>query len=202
MALLYPGLALAQSASVEEILADLAKSRAARGIPESPLSLIEFSDFQCSFCRKFWNDTLPLIDAKYIQPGRVKFVYRHFAILGKASTAAAEASECASEQERFWPYHDKLFSNHGALAFTQAKLKEYARELKLKEKVFDQCLESRKYLKKIESDTAVGAMLGVRGTPAFFLNNQLIVGAQPFGVFDTAIRDALAKARRPAKKQP
>jgi protein-disulfide isomerase len=156
--------------------------------------LIEFSDFQCSFCRKFWQTTLPLIDKNLIQTGKVRFVYRHFAILGKHSVAAAQATECAREQEKFWPYHDKLFAGAASpLAFTDLKLKRYAAELGLRSEDFNQCLDSGKYLKKVEGETAIAAFVRSRGTPTFFLNGQRIVGAQPFEVFEAAAEKELKK---------
>jgi protein-disulfide isomerase len=201
--LLSSGSALAQPIAEEEIFASLAKGGPSRGSDKSPVVLIEFSDFQCSFCRKFWQTTLPLIEKKYIQTGKVKFIYRHFAILGKHSTAAAQAAECAGEQGKFWEYHDKLFSSAGSpLAFTDGKLKGYAKGLELKSQPFSQCLDSGKYLKKVEGETAIAAFLGARGTPAFFLNGQLIVGAQPFEVFEAAIEKELKKASSSGKTKP
>jgi protein-disulfide isomerase len=135
-----------------------------------------------------------MIDKNLIQTGKVRFIYRHFAILGKHSVAAAQASECAREQEKFWPYHDKLFANADSpLAFTERKLKGYATELGLRSEGFNQCLDSGKYLKKVEGETATAASVGARGTPTFFLNGQMIVGAQPFEVFEAAAEKALKK---------
>ncbi|MGH7773715.1 MAG: DsbA family protein [Candidatus Binatia bacterium] len=197
LVLLLSGSALAQPVTPEEIFAHLAKDGPTKGNGKAPVTLIEFSDFQCSFCRKFWETTLPLLDKKYLQTGKVKFVYRHFAILGKPSMAAAQAAECAGEQGKFWEYHDKLFASAGSpLAFTDGRLKGYARELGLKSQAFNRCLDSGKYLKKVEGETAIAAFLGARGTPAFLLNGQLLVGAQPFEVFEAAIERELKNGRR------
>ena len=192
--LLFSGSALAQRTTKEDIFTSLAKDGPTKGSDKAPVTLIEFSDFQCSFCRKFWQTTLPLIEKKYIETGKVKFVYRHFAILGKPSTAAAQAAECAGEQGKFWPYHDKLFASAGSpFAFTQEKLRGYARELGLEDKSFNQCLDSGKYFKKVDGETAIAGFLGAGGTPTFFLNGQLIAGAQPFEVFEAAIEKKLKK---------
>jgi protein-disulfide isomerase len=200
--LLIFGHAFAQPLTKEEIVTRIAKDGPAKGIEKAPLTLVEFSDFQCSFCRKFWEQTLPKIEEKYIDKGRVRFVYRHFAILGKPSVAAAQASECAHEQGRFWAYHDKLFeSADSPLAFTNSKLKSYARELGLEGRVFDRCLDSERYKESVDGMTAVGAFLGARGTPTFFLNGRLLVGAQPIEVFDAAI-EAESKRLSAAKKPP
>ena len=201
--LFLSGRALAQPITNNEIFAYLAKDGPMRGRDKAPVTLIEFSDFQCSFCRKFWQTTLPLIDEKYIGPGKVKFVYRHFAILGKPSVAAAQAAECAGEQGKFWEYHDKLFTSAGSpLAFTDGKLKGYAKELGLQSQGFNQCLDSGKYFKKVDGETATGGFLGARGTPTFFLNGQLMVGAQPFEVFEAAIEKELKKASTSGKTKP
>lgn len=194
---LVGGSALAQPVTGEDLFAYLANNGSSKGNDKAQVVLIEFSDFQCSFCRKFWQTTLPLIEKKYIDTGKVKFVYRHFAILGKHSVAAAQAAECAHEQGKFWAYHDKLFTSAKTpFAFTDGKLKGYAKELGLNAQQFNQCLDSEKYLKKVEGETAVAAFLGARGTPAFLLNGQLLVGAQPFEVFEAAIERELKKTKQ------
>jgi protein-disulfide isomerase len=121
----------------------------------------------------------------------VRFIYRHFAILGKLSEQAAQAAECAGEQGKFWEYHDRLFANQGA--FIDAKLKQYARDLGLKVPAFSKCLDSAKYKEKVQGETAVAAFLGARGTPTFFVKGRLLVGAQPFEVFQSAIEEELRK---------
>jgi protein-disulfide isomerase len=201
--LILNGSALAQPTTREEIIIRLAKDGPFRGSGKAPVTLIEFSDFQCSFCRKFWQTTLPVIEKKYIKTGKVKFVYRHFAILGRQSVASALAAECAAEQGKFWEYHDKLFSNAGSpLAFADGKLKGYANELRLKRGDFDQCLDSEKYRSKVEGETGVAAYLGARGTPAFLLNGQLLVGAQPIKVFGAAFERELKKIASSKRAKP
>lgn len=189
---LVPELAAAQKLSVEQTLAALGKGPTL-GKADTPVTIVEFSDFQCSFCKKFWAQTLPKLKETYIQKGQVRFIYRHFAILGKLSVQAAQGAECAGEQGKFWQYHDKLFASQGTV-FTEAKLKQYARELKLNVSAFDKCLGSSKYKKKIEDETAVAAFLGATGTPSFFINGKMRVGAQPFEVFKMAIERERKKA--------
>ena len=181
-----------QPLSVEETLAALGKGPTL-GSASAPVTIVEFADFQCSFCRKFWADTLPKLKESYVKQGRVRIIYRHFAILGKFSEQAAMAADCAGEQGKFWEYHDTLFANQGGLAFTQSKLEQYARSLGLKAASFDRCLTSEKYRKKVEGETAVAASLGTRGTPTFFVNERLMVGAQPFDVFRNVIEEELGK---------
>jgi protein-disulfide isomerase len=187
----------AQSSTSHDVFGYILKNRPNSGSEKAPVTLIEFSDFQCSFCWRFWKDTLPLIKEKYIQTGKVRFFYHHFAMFGKPSILAAQASECAREQGKFWSYHDKLFSQTRApLAFTEAMLKIYARELAMETKAFYQCVNSQKYADRVEAESAMSIMLGIRGTPAFFLNQQLLAGAQPFQVFETAIENELGKPRK------
>jgi protein-disulfide isomerase len=185
----------AQSPTSHDVFRYILRNRPATGSERAPITLIEFSDFQCSFCWRFWKDTLPLLKDKYIQTGKVRFFYHHFAIFGKPSTLAAQASECAHEQGKFWAYHDKLFSQTRVpLAFTDAMVKIYARELTLESKTFNQCVNAQKYAARVEAESAMSALLGIRGTPAFFLNQQFLAGAQPFEVFEAAIESELGKA--------
>ena len=181
-------IAASKPLSVEETLAALGKGPAL-GSMSAPVTLVEFADFQCSFCKKFWADTLPKLKAAYVKPGQVQIIYRHFAILGKFSEQAAMAADCAGEQGKFWEYHDQLFANQGGLAFTQSKLEQYGRALGLTAANFNRCLTSEKYRKKVEGETAVAASLGVRGTPTFFVNGRLMVGAQPLKVFQNMINE-------------
>jgi len=170
------------------------ESTRALGRPSAPVTMFELSDFQCTFCRKFWVETLPRLKDTYVKNGQVRFAYQHFVLLGAHSFAAAQAAECARGQKKFWPYHDKLFESQGGLAFTDAKLKRYAEQLGLHMGAFAQCLDSRKYQQKIEEETKLGFELGARGTPTFFLNGRILVGAQPFTAFQSAIEEALANA--------
>jgi protein-disulfide isomerase len=124
----------------------------------APVTIIEFSDFQCSFCKRFWAETLPKLKEAYIDMGKARFIYRHFAILGKHSEQAALAAECAAEQGKFWEYHDQLFKNQGGLAFTETKLKQYARDIGLNDGAFGTCLGTAKYREKVERETAAGAI--------------------------------------------
>lgn len=163
------------------------------GSPNAPVAMVEFSDFQCSFCRKFWAETLPRLKETYIKNGQLRLVYQHFAVLGEHSVAAAQAAECAREQGKFWPYHDKLFESQGALAFTETKLRRYAEEMGHDVGAFTRCLDSRKYRRKVEDETTLGFRLGARGTPTFFINGRLLAGAQPFEAFRAAIEEALAR---------
>ena len=165
-----------------------------KGPEDAPITLVEFSDFQCTFCRKFWNQTLPKLEAGYINTGKVRFVYRHLIALGAPSLRAAEAAECAREQGKFWLYHDLLFKGTGAFAFTDGRFKQYARELKLEGPGFDACLASGRHKDRILQETEVARYLGATGTPTFLINGQLLIGARPFETFKRVLDAMLAEA--------
>jgi len=127
----------------------------------------------------------------YVQTGQVRFGYQQFAILGPQSERAAEGSECAAEQDAFWAYHDLLFGSGTRGASGTDNLKQFAADLGLDTTAFDACLDSGKYSALVRSETALIGSLGVRGTPAFLINGQLLAGAQPFEVFQQVIEAEL-----------
>ena len=162
-----------------------------KGSTDAPLTIVEFSDFQCSYCRKFWKETLPRIEEKYIRPGKVRFAYRHLAILGPTSVKAAIAAECAHEQERFWPYHDRLFGSAGLLALSEGNLKRYAKELALDTAKFDACFDADRLRERIQRETMVGSAIGINATPSFLIRRGILIGAQPYEVFEEIIEGIL-----------
>lgn len=137
----------------------------------------------------------PALFEEYVDTGKVKFVYKHMAILGQESVWAAEASECAADQGQFWPYHDLVFSrqageNQGA--FNKDKLLALAQELKLDMAQFGPCLTNDQTLDRVKGDTQEGQQVGVRGTPTFFVNGRAVVGALPLQDFQQVIEQALS----------
>jgi protein-disulfide isomerase len=167
-----------------------------KGAADAPVVMVEFSDFQCGYCRLFWRDTLPKIEEQYIRTHKVRFVYRHMAIRGEASVLAAQAASCAHDQGKFWQYHDMLWKKGSPLAFTSGRLKGYAGELLLDKKTFTDCLDSGKHAGRVEAETVLGQALGANGTPAFLMNGQLVIGAYPFEVFQQGLDALLAAASR------
>jgi protein-disulfide isomerase len=154
------------------------------------VTIVEFSDFECSFCRRFFNETLPELRREYIGTGKVRLVYRNFPLPSHPlAQKAAEAGQCAFEQGMFWEMHDILYQNQNALNVTD--LKNYAWQIGLNPTQFDSCLDSGKYAEKIEEDIADGVLYGVRGTPAFFINGEFVSGAQDYEVFQSIIEDKL-----------
>ena len=158
------------------------------GPTDAKVTVVEFSDFQCPFCSRFFTQTYPQIKQQY--EGKVHFVFRDFPLSGHENAQkAAEAAGCANEQGKFWEYHDMLFSNQQALDV--ASLKNYAGQLGLDTAAFNQCLDSGTRAQETQKDYQDGISYGVTGTPAFFVNGLLVIGAQPFANFQAAIDAAL-----------
>ena len=176
--------------SFGDSMVDLADDDAYKGDVDAPVTIVEFSDFECPFCTRFYTQTLPQIEEQYIDTGKVKFVYRDFP-LGFHSNAqkAAEAAECAGDQDQYWEMHDLLFDK--GVSGGVSSFKQYASDLGLDTDDFDDCLDSNKYESEVKKDLADGSAAGVSGTPGFIVNGKLISGAQPFSVFQQAIESAL-----------
>jgi protein-disulfide isomerase len=172
----------------------LSDARHFQGNEAANVTVIEFSDFNCGFCGKFFSETLDQLRADYVDTGKVRFAYKHFAILGPDSTRAAEASECASEQDKFWVYHDSVFYNRvsGRADLSAQSLIAQAANLELDMDRFSECLESGKYTNQINQEALSVQSMGVKGTPAFLINGVFISGAQPYEVFQQVIDEQLA----------
>ena len=163
-----------------------------KGPENAKVTIVVFTDYQCPFCGKFEREILPLIISEYVDSGKARVAIRDFPLpLHSNSEKAAEASECANEQGKFWEYHDKLFENQQYLGVSD--LKQYAKELGLDTAKFNQCLDSGKYAGEVQKDLQDGQSYGVSGTPTIFINGKAVVGAQPFSVFKQAIEAELAK---------
>jgi protein-disulfide isomerase len=170
------------------------------GKADAPVTLIEFSDYQCPFCRRFFNDTLPALKAEYVDTGKVRYVFRDYPLdrIHPKARKAAEAARCVGEQGKYWQMHDLLFQNQQALEVEN--LKEYARRLHVDAAAFDACLDGGKYSAEIQKDFDEGGAAGVRGTPGFFIgktrpDNTIegvpMSGAQPVAVFRREIEKLL-----------
>jgi protein-disulfide isomerase len=162
------------------------------GDPNAPVTIIEYSDYQCPFCKRFFDESETVLRKDYIETGKVKMIYRDFPLPGHPyAMPAAEAANCAKDQGKFWAYHDLIFKNQNNLA-TIDYLK-LAEELKMNTSDFKNCLDSKKYTQKIQNDYNSGSNIGVNGTPTFFINGKQIVGAQPYSAFKNAIDQELNK---------
>ncbi|OSM06955.1 putative DSBA oxidoreductase [Magnetofaba australis IT-1] len=160
----------------------------AKGAKSPKVYIVEFSDFECPFCRR----VQPALNKLLEEYGdRVQLIFRHFPLSGhKAAPKASEAALCAAEQGKFWEYHDKLFGMEKSL--TEESYTAYAKEMKLDMGKFDSCLNSGKKAQRVADDAAEGERLGITGTPAFFINGRKLSGAQPYGEFKRIVEEELA----------
>lgn len=168
-----------------------------KGDKNAKVTLIEFADMRCPFCKVFQTDVLPQLMKDYVDSGKVKIYYRQYAFLGPASTVAANAVECANDQGKFWDMHDYLFINQppesDTSMFTTDKMTEIAGTLGMNTERFNSCLSSTKFNKNVTDDFSAGQKAGVSGTPTFYINGLQMVGAQPYTSFQAAIDAELAK---------
>jgi len=175
---------------LEPMRADVADATApAKGPASAPVTIVEFSDFQCPYCSR----VVPTIDQALATYGdQVRLVYRQFPLnIHPNAQKAAEASLCANEQGKFWELHDAMFADQRALAVDQLKAK--ATGLGLDSAAFDSCLDSGKFAAKVAADVAAGAANGVNGTPAMFVNGRFLNGAVPFETLARLIDDELTR---------
>ena len=163
------------------------------GNSKAKVTIVEFGDFQCPYCRRFWKDTYGQLKKTYIDTGKVRFITRAFPLsFHPAAKPAALASLCAKEQGKFWEYRDKMFGEQekqgqNTITFGVPELKTWAAAIGLNAQQFNSCLDTQKYTGKVDADTAAGSAAGVSGTPSFFINGQQVVGAQPFDAFKKII---------------
>jgi protein-disulfide isomerase len=175
-----------------------------KGQATAPVTLVEFSDYQCPFCGRHVAQTWGQIETEYVATGKLQYVFRDFPLeqIHPQAFKAAEAARCAGDQRKYWEMHDRLFANQRALGL--ADLKTHATALELDPAAFDECLASGRHGANIRKDLTDGQAAGVTGTPAFFLGVtntdgtvkvvRSISGARPFAAFKTAIDEVLAAA--------
>jgi protein-disulfide isomerase len=139
------------------------------GKSDAPVTIIEFSDYQCPFCQRYASSTLPELKRDYVDTGKVRYIYRDFPLdaIHPDARKAAEAAHCAGDQGKYWEMHDVLFKNWRALKVDN--LKAYARAMELNEDKFTACLDQGKYASVVNENVAVGSALGITGTPNFFI---------------------------------
>ena len=161
------------------------------GNPNAPITMVEFGDYQCTFCSKFFHETENSIITNYIKTGKVKVLFKDYIILGQDSINAANAAHCANDQKLFWEYHSMLYNNWAGENTgwaDLAHLHEFANTLGLDMDVFSTCMSDLKWNELVNLSSIDGQKLGVSGTPTFFVidqNNDVIkiVGAQHYDVF-------------------
>jgi protein-disulfide isomerase len=165
------------------------------GAEDAPVVVVEYSDFQCPYCRQFAEGPARQLKEEYADQGQVRFVYRHMAFLGPESTWSAEASECANEQGRFWDYHDKIFEeqageNQGALS--KENLKRFAAELGLDTAQFNECFDSGRYESQVRDEFNEAQRRRINSTPSILVNGQLIQNGSNYQVLQAAVEAALS----------
>ncbi len=169
------------------------------GDPSAPITIVEFGDYQCHQCYNWFHNTRPAIFDEYIDTGKANLVFVDLAFLGRDSPVAAQATYCAEDQQMYWEYHDILYNSQesqidGGWASSE-RLKAFAFNLGLDTELFDSCLDSGKYSKRVQYNSEQARNHGVRGTPGFILvgtdDQKQLGGAQPFTVFKQ-ILDTLA----------
>jgi protein-disulfide isomerase len=162
----------------------------AKGPESAPITIVEFSDFQCPYCFRA-NASLKAVEEKY--PGKVRLVFRNFPLtqIHPNAAKAAEAASCANDQGKFWQMHDRLFANQTKLSVPE--LKQHATDIGLEAAAFETCLDSGKHTADWKKTVDEGQKYGLSGTPSFFINGRLIVGAQPLDGFAQIIDDELSR---------
>jgi protein-disulfide isomerase len=171
------------------------------GRADAPVTIVEFSDYQCPFCRRFYTTTLAALKKDYIDAGKVRYVFRDYPLdqLHSHARKAAEAAHCAGEQGKYWQMHDTLFQNQATLDLPQ--LAEHARSVGVDGPTFDRCLSSGQTAARVDRGLADGAAAGVQGTPGFVIGRTAtgdmvegtpIRGAQPLDTFRQVIEKLLA----------
>ncbi|MGD8624772.1 MAG: thioredoxin domain-containing protein [Anaerolineae bacterium] len=164
------------------------------GAPDAPVVVVEYADFQCPYCRQFAEGPGQQLKADYVESGQVRLVFRHLAFLGDESTWAAEAAECANEQDRFWDYHDKLFDeqageNRGA--YSRDNLKRFAADLELDSAQFDECFDSGKYRAVVQAEFDDARLRRINSTPTILVDGELIRNGANYQVLQAAVEAAL-----------
>lgn len=165
------------------------------GDPNAPVTIDVYSDFQCPICRRA-DLTIRALAPKYIDTGKAKVVYHNFAFIGRESTQAALAAECANDQGKFWDYATHLFDNQtgeNVGAYSDANLKRFAQDLSLDTAAFNACFDSNKHGDLIARELAEGRALGIQATPSFFINGQFIEGLLSQDQFAAAIDSFIPK---------
>lgn len=175
------------------------------GDSSASVSVVEYADFQCPVCSSFFSDVLPSLKKDYIDTGKIRFAYLDFVFLGPESLTAAQGVYCASDQDKFWQFHDLLHQaeivdgQENNKNITPAFLSGLAKQIGLNTASFDSCLSQEKYKNKVLEVTAQGQRAGVRATPTFFINDQKLEGldpGDPYGKIKLIIDSELNKVGR------
>ncbi len=171
------------------------------GDPSAPITVVEFGDYQCFFCNKYFHDTEPDIVLNYVETGKVKIIFKDYTIIGPDSVTAAHAAHCANDQEKFWKYHDTLYNNwtgeNNGWASSENLLR-FAQDVGLDVDEFTECMKNETHKSIIAASVEDAKTLELGGTPGFFvigIDNKItkIPGAQPYSVFKKTVDSELEK---------
>ena len=176
------------------------------GSPNASIIMLEFGDYQCLMCERYFDNTEHNILRNYVESGKLKIIFMDFAFIGPDSILAAQSAHCAEDQGKYWQYHDELYSNwdgENTGWASKRNLKNFATNIGLDNNNFNECLDSGKYASKVENNMIIGKQLEVTGAPTFFIfksssdmekiigNVEKIVGAQPYSTFSNVLDSML-----------
>lgn len=170
-----------------------------KGSDTATVNLVEFGDYQCPFCKRFFDQTEPQLISNYVDTGKAKFYFLDFVVVGTDSLTLAQGAWCADEQGKYYEYHDYVYSNQGPENSgwgTPDKVKSFAADLGLDVQEFSSCLDNKKYESRVQQLTQLATDLGATGTPTLFVGNLQsgyiqITGAQPYSVYERALGEHL-----------
>src|SRR5699024_3043435 len=191
-----------QDTSQQEQIADMVEQREAddplaRGSVDAPVVMVAFEDFRCPFCAKFSTETAPKLIDRYVDKGVLRIEWRDYPIFGEESKRAARAGRAAAKQDKFWEFHDVVFSHapdRGHPDLPMDKLVSYAKEAGIDIDQFKSDMDDQSVEEAVEADASLATQLGIQSTPAFIINGQAIIGAQPLDTFVEAIEQAKEQA--------
>ncbi len=159
------------------------------GNPKAKVVVVAFEDFKCPFCKRFHDVTYPQLKRDYIDTGKILFIHQDLAFLSVESNMAAEAAQCANDQNKFWEYKDSLYAS--TVPFTENSLKDIAINLGLNTAEFNQCLDSQKHKDLVAKSKEFATSYGISSTPTFVINGNVVRGAQPIAEFERIINSEL-----------
>ena len=164
------------------------------GNPTAPITVVEWGDYQCTYCHRFHQSSKDVLIQEYVDTGKINFVFRDFPLNGPDSVLAAQASYCADDQGKYWEYHDEIYKNWAGERtgwVTRQSLDQFANTVELDLVQFNKCLDDKKYEQKVLENEKFGTKIGIKATPSFLIfNNEKITkieGNQPFSVFRQVI---------------
>jgi protein-disulfide isomerase len=167
------------------------------GDANARVTIIEFGDYQCPYCRQFWRETFPRLKKEYIDTGKVRFIYRDYPQpVHPEAMLSAMAAECADDQGKYYEFHDKIFREQDrrgrdVVRYRAPELKRWASDITLDTTAFNACLDEERHKDEVSKDYKDLEGLGLEGTPIFFVNGRVLVGAHPFATFQKVIEDFL-----------